>query len=341
MLFESSYAEKRSSKNIIGEGSYGQVIQTQNLNHSEEMVAVKIIQPAWENDSLQFCLCLYREVFILRRLNHPNIVRLIEAKAPRYDSNSTEQYYSGGFDGSLNLLEYVFECADTDLHQYLSYRFRSDDPLSETESHSIMYQLLLATQYLHSANVIHRDIKPQNILIWGGNSLIVKLADFGLARVITPNTNSTSCNSPLSFEKPQSVSPILPIPQLVSHLTQHVVTRWYRAPEVILTQPYDKSLDIWSLGCVFADLLSCGKPLFPGRPVGMLSYDARRDSRNDDNNMLVKIFRVLGGPSDEEIAFFPENIQQILVDYQQIYREQVMINILIFFIFILYININI
>jgi serine/threonine protein kinase len=115
-------------------------------------------------------------------------------------------------------------------------------------------------KHLHSANVIHRDVKPSNLLLNADCSL--KLCDFGLARGVE------------TTESPD--------------LTEYVVTRWYRAPEIMLScMQYSKSIDVWSVGCVFAELLGT-KPLFPG---------------DDYIHQLKLIVDVLGSPSEEDLAF--------------------------------------
>eukprot|EP00604_Paraphysomonas_vestita_P002624 CAMPEP_0174817996 /NCGR_PEP_ID=MMETSP1107-20130205/585_1 /TAXON_ID=36770 /ORGANISM="Paraphysomonas vestita, Strain GFlagA" /LENGTH=329 /DNA_ID=CAMNT_0016029267 /DNA_START=1013 /DNA_END=2002 /DNA_ORIENTATION=+ len=113
-------------------------------------------------------------------------------------------------------------------------------------------------------------------------------------------------------------------PALARHLTQHVVSRWYRAPEIILLQQYHTAIDVWSMGCVFGDLLSCGRPLFPGSAVAPLSIESLKDGqKGEDSNMLSVIFRILGGPTNEEIESFPdEDVREYLKKYQGIEPDQ-------------------
>jgi len=124
---------------------------------------------------------------------------------------------------------------ETDLHRVIRSQELSDD-----HCQYFVYQTLRAIKALHSAEVLHRDLKPSNLLLNANCDL--KLCDFGLAR---------------SSQQPVDASS--------SFLTEYVATRWYRAPEIMLTfKEYTKAIDIWSVGCVLAEMLS-GKPLFPGR----------------------------------------------------------------------------
>ena len=115
----------------------------------------------------------------------------------------------------------------------------SPHPLTTSHFNYFMYQLLRGVLYLHSANIVHRDIKPSNILM--NMNCDLKICDFGLSRGIYEFSN-----------------------QADSNITKYVVTRWYRAPEVVLnTTSYTEIVDLWSVGCVFAELLG-RKPIFPG-----------------------------------------------------------------------------
>jgi len=147
----------------------------------------------------------------------------------------------------------VLEHMQSDLHKVIY----SDNDLSEEHILFITYQMLCALKYMHSANIIHRDLKPGNILINADCS--IKICDLGLARGVGENDQ---------------------------FLTEYVVTRWYRAPEVVLNaQLYDQSIDIWSVGCIMAEMYN-KKPLFRGE---------------DYADQLKTIFRILGSPAQEDI----------------------------------------
>ena len=111
--------------------------------------------------------------------------------------------------------------------------------LSDDHCQYFIYQTLRALKAMHSANVLHRDLKPSNLLLNANCDL--KVCDFGLAR----SAASTEDNS--------------------GFMTEYVATRWYRAPEIMLTfKEYTKAIDVWSVGCILAEMLN-GKPLFPGK----------------------------------------------------------------------------
>ncbi|XP_073006541.1 mitogen-activated protein kinase 9-like isoform X1 [Typha latifolia] len=132
----------------------------------------------------------------------------------------------------------VFELMESDLHQVI----KANDDLTPEHHQFFLYQLLRALKYIHAANVFHRDLKPKNILANADCKL--KICDFGLARV--------------SFNDAPSAI----------FWTDYVATRWYRAPELCgsFFSKYTPAIDIWSIGCIFAEMLT-GKPLFPGKNV--------------------------------------------------------------------------
>lgn len=152
----------------------------------------------------------------------------------------------------------VFELMESDLHQVI----KANDDLTPEHYQFFLYQLLRGLKYIHTANVFHRDLKPKNILANADCKL--KICDFGLARV--------------SFNDAPSAI----------FWTDYVATRWYRAPELCgsFFSKYTPAIDIWSIGCIFAEMLT-GKPLFPGKNV-VHQLDLMTD--------------LLGTPSAESIA---------------------------------------
>ena len=135
---------------------------------------------------------------------------------------------------NFNDVHVMYELMDTDLHQII----RSDQPLTDDHCQYFIYQLLRGLKYIHSADVLHRDLKPSNLLLNANCDL--KICDFGLARTNTQDKNR-------------------------DFMTEYVVTRWYRAPELLLScAEYTVAIDVWSCGCILAELLG-RKPLFPGK----------------------------------------------------------------------------
>lgn len=148
----------------------------------------------------------------------------------------------------------VYELMDTDLHQIL----RSKQTLTDAHFQYFTYQILKGLKYVHSADVLHRDLKPSNLLL--NATCDLKICDFGLAR--------TRESSPF--------------------MTEYVVTRWYRAPELLLnSENYTPAIDVWSVGCIIGEMLG-RKPLFPGK---------------DYVEQLKLIVNILGMPTEEDMAF--------------------------------------
>lgn len=149
----------------------------------------------------------------------------------------------------------VEEKLDADLHRVIRSQTLSGDHVCY-----FTYQILRGLKYIHSANVIHRDLKPSNVLV--NVSCELKICDFGLARVADPDHDHTG------------------------FLTEYVATRWYRAPEIMLnSKGYTKSIDIWSVGCILAEMLS-NRPLFPGKHY---------------LDQLNLILAVVGSPTQEDL----------------------------------------
>lgn len=231
--------EKANGDSQIGEGAYGVVYKALDTETNRE-VAMKKIRLELEDEGVP--ATALREITLLRQMNHPNIVRL--------DDIIMEP----------TRLFLVFELVDTDLKKLMD-SFREPLPADLIQSYTA--QILEGLCYCHSMGVMHRDLKPQNLLVARDGSL--KLADFGLARAFTP--------------------PLKP-------LTIEVITRWYRAPEILLgSATYTAFVDMWSVGCILAEMCNM-KPLLPG------------DSEIDQ---LHRIFRVLGTPT---IDVWPQLYEQ-------------------------------
>jgi len=293
----------------LGQGSYGEVYKCTD-HRTGSTVAVKKTKL---NRKDKHCLMLHlREICASEHINHPNLVKLLDV-------------LEGSSDGCLYL---VYELADTDLYQL----FASSQILTNEHIQFFMYQLVVGLRYLHSAGVIHRDLKPANVLVNADCSL--KICDLGACTYSEEESRSTDATS-LGKRPRSEPAPAVPTSLAFHDLdvskhhppeaaraagdcsdkgvlkgaphTQCVTTRWYRAPEIILLEPYTKAVDVWSLGCIFAELLGMQKeskfrgPLFPGDtcfPLSVVDADTDFKSATDQLNM---IFSVTGTPTPEEI----------------------------------------
>ncbi|KAF4119996.1 hypothetical protein GMORB2_3407 [Geosmithia morbida] len=225
----------------LGQGAYGIVCAAVD-NTTGEGVAIKKITNVFSKKIL--AKRALREIKLLQHFRgHRNITCLYDMDIPRPD-NFNETY----------LYEELMECD-------LAAIIRSGQPLTDAHFQSFIYQILCGLKYIHSANVLHRDLKPGNLLVNADCEL--KIADFGLARgfSIDPDVNS-------------------------GYMTEYVATRWYRAPEIMLSfQSYTKAIDVWSVGCILAELLG-GRPFFKGR---------------DYVDQLNQILHILGTPNEETL----------------------------------------
>jgi cyclin-dependent kinase len=217
----------------LGEGTYG-VVYMAKEKQSGSLVALKRMNPAAEEEGVP--ATTIREICLLKELHHDNIVRLYDVmfQSPK--------------------LTLVFEYCEYDLKKYMDTRPSKKLEL-DSEVKPFLKQMLAGLQYMHAKQVVHRDLKPQNLLLTTNKEL--KLADYGLSRVEG-------------------------IP--VKKYTHEAVTLWYRSPDVILgSANYGLAVDIWSVGCIFAEMLT-GAPLFNG---------------HTDQEQLQKILRMLGAPTRE------------------------------------------
>nr|CAD1833347.1 unnamed protein product [Ananas comosus var. bracteatus] len=202
---------------------------------TDKIVALKKVRfDNLEPESVKF---MAREILILRRLDHPNVVKL-------------EGLVTSRMSCSLYL---VFEYMEHDLAGLAA---SPDIKFTEPQVKCYMHQLLSGLEHCHNRGVLHRDIKGSNLLL--DNAGLLKIADFGLASFFDPN-----------HKQP---------------MTSRVVTLWYRPPELLLgATDYGVGVDLWSAGCILAELLA-GKPIMPGRT---------------EVEQLHKIFKLCGSPSEE------------------------------------------
>ena len=206
----------------IGEGTYGVVYKARDTK-TNEYVALK--RMFMDDDNEGISSTTMREVAILKQLQHPNIVQL---KSIFFDSSSNRH--------STGDLYLVFECMSCDLKQHMN-KYYNTAPMPIKTIKKFMFQILNGIAYCHSSSILHRDIKPQNILI-NEQTEEIKITDFGLSRAhILPNRT----------------------------WTHEIITLWYRPPEILLgCKSYSIYVDTWAIGCIFAEMLNQNKPLFRG-----------------------------------------------------------------------------
>jgi len=206
--FESQY---EILPDVLGEGTYGKVVKARRKG-TGELVAMKNMKVENQDDGVPSTAI--REIAVLKGLSHSNVVRLLDVFCKP---------------GKLVL---VFELVDNDLKKYMrSVGCR----LTPATVKNFAFQLCRGIEFCHSRRIIHRDIKPQNLLI--DHHMNMKIADFGLARAFS-----------------------VPLPKY----THEVVTVWYRPPEILLGSAlYSIPVDLWSIGCVLGEMAT-GAPLFAG-----------------------------------------------------------------------------
>ncbi|KAK3020212.1 hypothetical protein RJ639_046844 [Escallonia herrerae] len=288
----------------IGRGAYGIVCAAVNSDTHEE-VAIKKIGNAFDNrvDAKR----TLREIKLLRHMNHENDDEVggeneaaavtserenefskepcdVGSNAVRHVGNKTLRCRSKVIaikdiirppkKENFNDVYIVYELMDTDLHQII----HSDQTLTDDHCQYFLYQLLRGLKYVHSANVLHRDLKPSNLLLNANCDL--KIGDFGLART----TSETD------------------------FMTEYVVTRWYRAPELLLNcSEYTAAIDIWSVGCILGEIMT-REPLFPGK---------------DYVHQLKLITQLLGSPDDASLRFLrSDNARRYVRQLPQYPKQQ-------------------
>ncbi|XP_058073358.1 cell division control protein 2 homolog D [Magnolia sinica] len=225
----------------VGEGTYGKVYRARE-KATGKIVALK--KTRLHEDEEGVPSTTLREVSLLRMLSiDPHVVRLLDLKQGQNKEGKTVLYL-------------VFEYMDTDLKKYIRSFRQTVEKIPTKNVKSLMYQLCKGVAFCHGHGVLHRDLKPHNLLM-DRKTMMLKIADLGLSRAFT-------------------------IP--IKKYTHEILTLWYRAPEILLgATHYSTPVDMWSVGCIFAELVTT-QPLFPG---------------DSELQQLLHIFRLLGTPNED------------------------------------------
>ena len=228
---------------IVGEGAYGIVYKCLN-KETNKYVAVKKFK---ETHDKLVQKTMKRELAMLQLLRHENVVEFQESFVSK---------------GNFFL---VFEYVEKNLLEVLE---ESPHGLSPKLIRSLVYQMCKAVSYLHKNNMIHRDVKPENLLI--DENFNLKLCDFGFARKVKLNKNNNNIDT----------------------MTDYVATRWYRSPELLLSGGiYGPEVDYWAIGCIMGELAD-GNPMFPGE---------------DEVDQLDCIIKILGNLPENLVNMYYEN----------------------------------
>ncbi|XP_043480711.1 mitogen-activated protein kinase p38b-like isoform X2 [Leptopilina heterotoma] len=219
----------------VGSGAYGQVCSAVDVTTGQKVAIKKLARPF---QSAVHAKRTYRELRMLKHMNHENVIGLLDVFHPATSLEEFQQVYL------------VTHLMGADLNNIVRTQRLSDDHVQ-----FLVYQILRGLKYIHSAGIIHRDLKPSNIAV--NEDCELKILDFGLAR---PTENE---------------------------MTGYVATRWYRAPEIMLNwMHYNQTVDIWSVGCIMAELLT-GRTLFPG---------------TDHIDHLTRVLVLCGTPTEETLS---------------------------------------
>ncbi|KAF3619812.1 cell division control protein 2 D [Capsicum chacoense] len=225
----------------VGEGTYGKVYRARD-RVTGKIVALK--KTRLHEDEEGVPPTTLREISLLRMLSRdPHIVKLMDVKQGQNKEGKTVLYL-------------VFEYMDTDVKKFIRTFRAKGENIPPNIVKSLMYQLCKGVAFCHGHGVLHRDLKPHNLLM-DRKTNVLKLADFGLGRAYT-------------------------VP--IKKYTHEILTLWYRAPEVLLgATHYSTAVDMWSVGCIFAELVT-NQALFPG---------------DSELQQLLHIFRLLGTPNEQ------------------------------------------
>ncbi|XP_030623029.1 mitogen-activated protein kinase 14A [Chanos chanos] len=221
--------ERYTTLKPVGSGAYGTVCSAIDQKTMEKVAIKKLYRPF---QSLIHAKRAYRELRLLRHIQHENVISLLNVFTPDSSLDKFQTFYM------------VMPFVAQDLGHIMRRKRLTDRVISY-----LFYQILRGLKYIHSAGIIHRDLKPGNLAV--NENCELKILDFGLAR------------------------------HAEMEMTGYVVTRWYRAPEVIFNwMHYNQTVDVWSAGCILAEMIT-GQVLFPG---------------DDSIDQLKKILHLTGTP---------------------------------------------
>lgn len=227
----------------LGSGAYGWVALAKDTK-KDRYVAIKKMERTFEH--VLFAKRTLRELKILRLLHHENVIELKTIIKPKSTDKFDELYA-------------IFQLMETDLGSII----KSDQELSLDHVQFFIYQVLRGMKYVHSAGILHRDLKPKNLLV--NSNWDLKICDFGLSRADIPELYEAGA------------------------MTDYISTRWYRAPELLFgSESYTTAVDVWSIGWIFAELLTRSSFL-PG---------------SDSENQLELIIDMIGVPDKATIEKF-------------------------------------
>ncbi|XP_061689617.1 STKc_p38 domain-containing protein isoform X4 [Syngnathoides biaculeatus] len=227
--------QRYTALKALGSGAYGTVCSAIDQRTKEKVAIKKLYRPF---QSLIHTKRSYRELRLLRHIDHENVICLLDVFTPDSSVEKFQTFYM------------VMPFVAQDLGHIMKKRRLTDRIITY-----LFYQLLRGLKYIHSAGIIHRDLKPGNLAV--NENCELKILDFGLAR------------------------------QTESEMTGYVVTRWYRAPEVIFNwMHYSQTVDVWSAACILAEMIT-GQVLFPG---------------HDSIDQLKKILHLTGTPDSSLVG---------------------------------------
>lgn len=245
-------------KKKIGFGAQGHVASAKD-NIRNENVAIKKFLKGFSSDPN--AKRTYREIYLMKHLKHKNIISMLDLFTPDTDAASLEEIYV------------VMDLARYNLAQLI--KKVEGKPFDHRTLQGMMYQMLCGVQYMHLSGVAHRDLKPSNIVVkFDKEGTIVeclKILDFGLARSVMDRENMVN-----------------------GAMTPYVVTRYYRAPEIIVGLPYGCAVDVWSVGCIMTELI--------------LGHQAMKGT--DYVDQWNKVCEVRGTPGEEYFKLLVPTVQE-------------------------------